>query len=342
VTAGFYGRQQINGDKAAPGCVFTGARGATLGDLSTRGDFFTLRNVTIDVGSAKRAGWEASARHVTLRNVRLRGPFVSVDIHDASDVKWIGGELGARGRKGGRRVCGEDAEPVQVENADHVVFEGIDFHPQGADPSPSSCSANGFHLEMIRLDYGTSYFTLRDSTLDNGDASDTASVFITEPGGDRDPQQLRFENNFFGTNDSVNGAFDVHANVTTCRGFTFAYNTFRAPTGAFQCGSAVDTRWIGNLGANGPSSPCVGSYVRNVWQDPRRDHCGSDKWVVGTRGRVDRLGLGGPGSFYLMPRSPGINAGELSYCTTLLGRRDHDGGRRPVGRRCDAGADERR
>lgn len=338
--AGVYGPQEIRGDKAHPGCTFSGQRGAVIGALSTGGAFFELRNVTIDVGTQKRAGWEANTHNVTLRNVRLHGPFVSVGIHDARAVRWIGGELGKPGTAG-KRVCGEDAEPVEVWDARRVTIDRVRFHPQAADPTPGSCSGNGFHLEMVRLDSGTSDFTLRNSTFDNHDNSNTASVFITQPGpSDPSPRDLTFQNNFFGTNDAV-GVFDVHGNVSTCRRFTFAYNTFRAPTGLFQCTSAPGTRWIANLGANSPSSPCVGAYVKNVWQDPRRDRCGTDKWMIGARGAVNRLGLGGRGGFHLRAGSPAINAGELRYCLTSLGRRDHDGQRRPIGRRCDAGADER-
>ncbi len=338
--AGVYGEQTITGDKAAPGCTVRGERGTVIGDLVTGGAFFNLGNVTIDVGEAKHAGWKVSASNVTLSNVGLHGPFVRVDIFRVSNIRWLGGELGTAGKTGGRRICGRDALPVQIGEADHITFEGISFHPQDVDPTPSSCSANGFHLEMIRLDGGTSFFTLRNSTFDNGDHSGTASVFITEPGGDFEPHDLTFENNFFGTNESV-GAFDVHANVSRCVNFTFAYNTFLKTPGLFQCTSVVNVKWIGNLGANGPSSPCFGTSTNNVWQDPRRDNCGSDKWVSGARGETDRLGLGGADGFRIQAGSPAINAAEGSgYCTTTLRARDRGGQGRPRGTRCDAGADE--
>ena len=340
VKAGTYGPQPITGDKASPGYTVRGERAVTIGELTTNGAFFTLENVVVDVGAAKRAGWRGGADNVTLSNVRLRGPFVAVELNGVSNVRWLGGELGVAGQLGGARVCGQDAEPVQIGESDHVTFDGIHFHAQDADPTPSSCSANGFHLEMIRLDGGTSFFILRDSTFENGDRSGTSSIFITEPGGAVDPHDLTFENNFFGTNQSV-GAFNVHSNVTTCRNFTFAYNTFRAPTGAFQCTSASNVRWIGNLGANGPTSPCFGTFVNNVWQDTGSDRCGTDRWIRGARGQIDRLGLGGPDGFRLQPGSPAINAGERGgYCTGALRARDHDGQGRPRGSRCDAGADE--
>jgi hypothetical protein len=42
-----------------------------------------------------------------------------------------------------------------------------------------------------------------------------------------------------------------------------------------------------------------------------------------------------------MAGSPAIDAGDRSYCTGKLGGRDHDGRPRPIGARCDAGAEER-
>ena len=340
VRAGSYGPLTISGDKASPGCVVTGEPGVTIGGLVTGGAFLTLRNVTIDVGDAKRAGWAARAGNVTLSNVRIHGPYATVDISGVANVSWLGGELGSAGQPGGRRVCGEDAEPVQIDDADHVTIDHVTLYPQDADPTPSGCSVNGFHLEMIRVDGGTRFFTLRNSTFVSGDHSGTASVFITKPEGGADPHDLTFANNFFGTNDSV-GAFDVHSNVSTCLNFTFAYNTFLASPGIFQCVSAANVQWIGNLGARSPTTACLGSFAGNVWQDTGRDSCGRDTWVTGTRGQVDRLGLGGPDGFHLQPGSPAIDAGEaLGYCTTALAGRDHDGQLRPRANRCDAGADE--
>jgi hypothetical protein len=101
----------------------------------------------------------------------------------------------------------------------------------------------------------------------------------------------------------------------------------------------VNTRWIGNLGANAAGSSCDGTFIANVWQDSRSDNCGSDRWVLGTRSQTDKLGLGGAGGFQLLPGSPAIDAAEASgYCTGALSSRDHDGRPRQIGVRCDAGA----
>jgi hypothetical protein len=341
VRSGVYGEQRITGNKAAPGCIARGDKGTTIGALETSGAFFRLTGVTIDVGTAKLVGWKDRASNVTLTNVRLHGPFVIVDLFRASNVRWIGGEFGTAGEVGGARVCGEDAQPVQLGEVDHVTISDVTFHPQAADLTPSPCSSNGQHLEMVRVDGGTTFFTLRNSTFDNGDGSNTASVFITEPGGSIDPHDLTFENNFFGTNDAAVGAFQVHSNVSPCVNFTFAYNTFRKTPGAFGCTSAVNVRWIGNLGPLPPGPSCFGTRLDNVWQDTSRDNCGNDKWVLGPRGGTDKLGLGGADGFHLQRGSPAIDAGEAAgYCTNSLHAIDRDGRPRQIGVRCDAGADE--
>ena len=339
--AGAYGAQAITGEKATPGCTVRGDGAVTIGDLLTAAPNFTLENVTVDVGTAKLAGWKDRASNVTLRNVRLHGPFVTVDIYQVSNVSWLGGELGTPGQIGGARVCGQDAQPVQIGEADHVTISGITFHPQDADLTPSPCSVNGQHLEMVRIDGGTSFLTLRNSTFESGDHSNTSSVFITEPGGSVDPHDLTFEDNFFGTNEAVVGAFTVHPNVSPCVNFTFAYNTFLKTPGAFLCASAVNVRWIANLGPLPPGPTCFGTRIANVWQDTNRDNCGQDKWVVGPRGETNRLGLGGPDGFHLQPGSPAIDAAESAgFCTSTLKSIDRDGGPRQIGTRCDAGADE--
>jgi hypothetical protein len=342
IKAGAYGPQEVSGDKPRPGCTIRGEPNTTIADLTTGGSFLTLENVTVEAGEARGAGWKARASNVTLRGVRLHGPFVRVDIYRVSNVRWVGGELGSAGQTGGKRVCGVDQEPVQIGEADHITFDGITFHPQDYDPTPSICAPTGYHLEMIRVDGGTSFFTLRNSTFENGDHSGTSTIFITTPFADTAPHDLVFENNFFGTNESL-GAFNVHSIVSACVNYTFAYNTFLQSPGLFQCTSAVNVMVIANLGSMGPSSPmaCFGTSTNNVWQGPRANTCAGDRWVAGDRTRTDRLGLGGPDGFRLQPGSPAIDAGEASgYCIASLGARDREQQRRHFGRRCDAGADE--
>lgn len=363
IKAGDYtskGSQIINGDKASPGCTVTGENGTTVGPLETDGQYLTLQNVTVNAGNSHGSGgWGVGASNITLKNVNLHGPYVSVSISGVSNIQWLGGELGQHGVVGGKRqVCSGgagDPEPVQIGDADHILIEGVTFHPQDSDITPVPCSSNGYHLEIIRLDGGTSFFTLRKSVFDpeskaNGVVgTGTASIFITTPNAGTDlPHDLTFVNNFFGNANAPSGTFDIHENVTNCQNITVAYNTMLNGDGAWQCTTFNTLKFIGNVGPRA-ASPCTGVYTKNVWQD-NVDYasgalgsfyvCGTDKVVIGQRYGTEALGLASDG-FHLASNSPAINAAESGgYCTSTLGSIDFDGDTRPQGGACDAGADE--
>jgi hypothetical protein len=336
VKAGTYGPQTISGNKISPGVTIYGETTTKIGNLTTNAAFMTLENVTVDVGSAHMQGWITGANNITLRNVKLHGLFVIVRITN-DNITWDGGELGVAGQTGGARdFCGIDGEPVTLEGADNITFNGISFHPQ-ATVSNSACA----HMEMIRIDLGGSNFTLRNSTFDNGDGSSTASIFITNPVSGGTYNGFKLENNFFGMAES-SYALMVHGNVATCNNWTFAYNTFKPYPAAWDgCRSLSGWLWVGNLGQYATSSPCAGTHIKNVWQHNMTGTCGSDKWVIGTAFSTSALGLGGTGGFYLQAGSPAIDAGETGgYCTSTLGSIDHDRNGRPFGTACDAGAHE--
>jgi hypothetical protein len=324
VKAGTYGAQAVTGAKATPGCRVTGEPGTVIGQLTTAASFLTVTNLTIEAGSGRGAvGWGNSGNDVTLDGVRIRGPFASVTISGAR-VTWRNGELGAAGAVPGRRSCNAgDLEPVQLANASDVTFDRIVFHPQDYDPTPCPGSTNGFHLEMVRIDHDTSGFTLQRSTFEDGDHSNTASVFITNVNGNPgDPTRLVFQNNDFGT--AENASFSVHQNVSDCSSFVWAYNTFHNGMGdptSNGCTQTAGMRVIGNLGARAAYEACAGSHVRNLWQDDRSYSCGSDVVVVGTRGGLERLGLVPDGGFALAAGSVAIDRGEDGgYCLSALGR----------------------
>ncbi len=335
ILAGTYGAQSITGDKAAPGCTATAEDGTVIGTLQTNGAYFTLENVTVDVGSAHNTGWGGGGNNVTLRDVKLHGPFVTAYI-TGDNVTWEGGEFGIAGQTGGQRdFCGVDGQPITLDGANDVTFNDIDFHPQ-ATISNTSCN----HMEYIRIDQGGSNFTLRNSTFDSGDGSNTATIFVTNPSGGVTYSGLKLENNFFGNNAASSGALQVHDNIDTCSGWTFAYNTYRAYPGAWTC-STPSNLWVGNLGPYASSSPCSGTHTENVWQHNIAGSCGTDTWVIGPAFEVSELGLGGSDGFHLQEGSPAIDAAETGgYCTSTLGSRDHDDNVRPVGAACDAGAHE--
>ncbi len=342
--SGGYASQTVDASAPTPGCTVIGEDGVTLGGLETNGDNLTLRHVSVDVGVEHApGGWNNGGNDVTLEDVALHGDYVSAFL-SGSNVTWHGGELGASGTTGGKRSCNSgDAEPFFIQDADHVLIDGVTFHPQDFDPTPCSGSSNGFHLEMVRIDANTSFISLQNSTFDDGDHSNTSSVFITNVNTDPgDPTNLTFQNNFFGSAD--NTTFSIHGNVTDCSTFTFAYNTFRNTPGdptSNGCTTLTGMSWIGNLGPRPGFYSCAGTHTANVWQNDNTYSCGTDSVVIGTLYGTEALGLGGPDGFHLQAGSPAIDQGESGgYCTSTLGGRDHDGDSRPNGAACDAGGDE--
>jgi hypothetical protein len=374
---GTYPSQSISGSKTGTGCSIVGESGTNIGVLSISANYFSLENVTVvapDVHAS--GGMSITSDNVALKNVKVHGDYASINIDGVDNLLWQGGELGEAGNAPGKRRPGcpggpaGDPEPVEMSSTTRVTFDGITFHKQDADLTPVSCSVNGYHLEMIRVQSSNDYFTLRNSTFESGDRSNTSSIFITtvDP-GDPAANHLLFENNYFGTVSASSGAFSVHKNVTTCENYTFAYNTFLSSTGAYECASMVNNKWIGNLGPNAfdIAIPCpnIGSviYTNNVWQHDYINtsstrNCGTDGVTPGFGGSnpgadtlvqgpiysTSALGLGGADGFHLQAASKAIDKGERvgGYCTTTLGSKDHDGGSRPTpaGGRCDAGAHE--
>ncbi len=333
--AGTYGSQSISAVKTSPGCTVIGEDTTTLASLSTGGSYVTLQNFVVDVGpNHGTTAWSNSGSNITLRNVRLRGAYLATYI-GGSNVLWQKGELGAPGVKL-KRQCG-DGEPVTIQNASNITFDGVTFYPQDADTTACTGSFNGFHLEMIRIDVNASYIAIKNSTFVDGDGSNTSSVFITNVTGNNsgNPHHVSFLNNYFGTSGNV--SIGVHSNVADVSTLTMAYNTFHNTPGSLTGGL-----WVGNIGPRPSYFPCEGTHIKNVWQDDRTYSCGSDLVVVGTRWGYEALGLGGTGGFQLQAGSPAVDRGEVGgYCASLLGNKDHDGGPRPTGAACDAGADER-
>ncbi len=330
-----YGPQSISGAKNAPGCFVIGeadAPGVTLGSLKTQGDYFTLENVTVDVGSAHGSGWANSGNHVTLKGVRLHGAYVAVDIVGDS-VSWIGGELGESGTAGGARdFCGVDDEPLQIHFATNTRIDGITFWPQAASTNPA-CN----HLETVRIDEQTAGVMIANCDFKDGDGSNTARIFITTPTAAAAPTNVTVQNTIIGNGSGSNYGVNVHSAVPSCGTFTFAYNLLKGDT-AIQCPMKTGLRWIGNLGVH--PGPCVGTFTRNVWQHTVNPNCGTtDKWVNGPAYSVSALGVDGDGR--LTAGSPAIDAAETSgYCTSTLDSRDRQGTVRPRGVACDSGPHE--
>lgn len=342
IRPGSYGAVEVVGTGGP--VTMAGAEGVVLGVSHFGASDLTIEDVLVDVGAGHAPGGidTEGSDGLTLRGVRVHGANASMRL-TGRNLRWEEGELGAPGTRGGPRACGGDTEPVWIQDADGVVIDRVTFAPQDADltPLPPGCP-DGFHLEMIRIDTNARNVVVRRSFFPDGDGANTSTIFITNVAGDPgDPTDLTFENNYFGG--ALNATFSAHTNVNDCGTYTIAFNTFAgAPGGPEVSGCATDgLRWIGNLAARPAYYACAGTHEGNVWQDDRTYECGSDVVLVGDRDATDLLGLEGDG-IHLAAGSPAIDAvAAAGYCSTELGGIDREGGVRPTGAGCDAGADER-
>jgi hypothetical protein len=340
VKAGRYGAQQITGDKPAAtrvigedGTVFTSEGVVTCGVqggvLCANADHLVLENVTLDAGEThgQSSGAEVNGNDVMFGDVALEGRYVSLFV-TGRRFTWRGGGLGTQSRTAGARspACdggNGDGEPIWIDaTAAGATIDGIRIAPQRADPAPRSCSANGFHLEGIRIQEARDV-TIRNVHFLPGSQAGSGHIFVTSAASSaRAASGLALEGNVF---TPVEGtyALQVHPNVTGCA-WRFTANTFMQPP-LLDC-DAGDAVWTANLG---PDPGCTGRQVANVFQRAAPAACGTNRYVAGD------LGLRPDGT--LTPGSPAVDAVPRDNCPA---RRDLEGDRRPAGAACDAGADE--
>lgn len=265
VKAGRYPAQSASGAKSRPtrvvgeaGTVFTSAGAVSCGyqggALCANADRLVLEHVTLDAGDlhGQSSGAEVNGDGVTFRDVVLAGPYVSLYVV-GTGFTWQGGRLGAPGRRGGPRspACdggNGDGQPVLIEqSATGATLDGITIGPQGADPTPRSCSENGFHLEAVRIE-ATQDVTIRDVRFLPGSQAGSGHVFVTSATpSDTAARGLVVENTTFAP---VEGSYalQVHPNVQRC-GWTVTGNTLAQPF-LLDCDPAGIV-WTGNTGPSG-------------------------------------------------------------------------------------------
>jgi hypothetical protein len=327
--AGTYGAQTITATKTAPGCTVIAESNTTVGRLITGGAWYELQNMT----GAVNNGWSQSsgANNITCRNCHFSGQemesYGSVNVvtlggGSVSNIRWIGGSIR-------NFSCANCNSALYVGGpSTNLLVDGVTFD------NVRNTGGVVNHFEVIRVDGNVNGFTLSRSSFTNSVTS-TSTVFMSTWQGIK-PQNLVFENNFFGDTSPAYFHFQANfQNQSNCSNWTFRYNTFTGPQGMMvdpasaSCGSFSNVVWIGNLG---PRGNCQGTASRsNVWYGSSGAACGATDKVV------TASGLGGADGFRLTAGSPAIDAGGSGADCIAT---DHDGKSRQVGARCDAGAHE--
>jgi hypothetical protein len=269
VRPGRYRAQSVTRAKPRPtrvigerGTVFTAAGAESCGyqggALCANADRLVLERVTLDAGElhGQSSGAEVNGADVTFRDVALEGPYVSLYVV-GTGFSWRGGRLGADGRRGGPRspACdggNGDGQPVVIEqSATGATLDGIRINPQGADPTPRSCSANGFHLEAVRIE------AARDVTISRvrfmpGSQAGSGHVFVTSATpSDTAARGLVVRDSVFSPVQGTYG-LQVNPNVRVCD-WEITGNTLAQPF-LLDC-AAEGTTWSGNVGPDGAAVP---------------------------------------------------------------------------------------
>lgn len=339
MAAGTYAAQTIT---ATSSCTVQAA-GATTSKITLDGGSYTIDGLTVDTGTAHGAtAVQYGGSNVTMNTLDVHGSYSTVSVTAGTGLTWNGGEEGCYGCAPGARNCNDlDSEPVNVWSTSYLTIEHVTFWPQKADSTPCSGSSNGFHLEMIRTDYDASHISFTNDTFNpqGGGGDNTGTLFFTRIVGSDpadSPNNVLIENDFFGSD--INPPIAVNSAVATCVNYTVAYNTFLDGTGEILCTTDTNVVWVGNIASRASYLGCDGTHIKNIWEDDRTYSCGSDTVLVGTRGGLDKLKLGGTDGFYPQTGSPVIDGGENTYCPAT----DHDGNTRPdaASTPCDAGAIE--
>lgn len=328
--SGNYGGQTITAVKTAPGCTVIAEPATTTGLLTTHGAWYEIQNITANVNT----GWfiTGTASNITCRNCSFSGVNTSVfGYQDAavywggktSNISWIGGSLT-------NFSCSSCAKGMAVYGSTNMLVDGVTFD------GVRNTGGLGNHFEVIRVDGNVNGLTIRNSTFGNNNETSTSTIFFSTWTGTK-PQNILFENNFFGSPGSAYYVFQMNfQNLGSCANWTFRYNTFVPgkagvlidPASGSCSGGFSNVIWVGNLA---PRGNCQGTAFRsNVWYGSSGAACGGTDKVVAS------AGFGSDG-FRLAAGSLAIDAGGTG--TDCIAS-DHDGNARPSGGRCDAGASE--
>jgi hypothetical protein len=244
VAAGSYGAQTVQGTKVSPGVIFDMDPHAYFTDVNVEATWVEFRNGRIDA-----FGWWTEARdpipsNVTFRNITAREASFSGGRHIAVHGGSIGSHTAGAGLPAAVFLYGNGAE------LSDVVVDGVDFHD-------ISHAISSDHFEAVRIDTGAHDITIRNSRF-RGITANSSVVFITNVEDNAaDPRNLTFENDFFAAPRSGPGGgayyvFNMNANVGTCEGYAFRYNSFASVPASLACTTMSNVSWVGNVAPKPP------------------------------------------------------------------------------------------
>jgi hypothetical protein len=362
VAGGSYPGQTIRAvsGRNGPRIVFRPAPRATvvLAGLTFSGaDYITVHGMRTRVkqaepGAGNRGGIFVGpgSRYITLS--RMIAGDISTWMADHVFVR--GGRYGpCHAIAGATNVCSNN----HIDVSTNVTIAGAVFHNYRFD---QSCFRGGAdcHWECMYINGG------RNVTIKRSKFYDCAlyDIFVTLSGPDARTmghRNLRIQNNWFDTpwNENPQGAARARPHAVTlawCQNSPNGYRDVFVRFNSFQRNTGIEldgnrscvfegVRVIGNMMGN--ASPCDSrvQYGYNLLSRALRSgRCSSTERIGGNRLPYAKQVSGGGFNFHLQRRR---SAADNLVPRTVYGgcaRPDIDGQRRPLQRRCDAGADERR
>lgn len=348
---GNYGSQTITATKASPGvtvrCETTQATtpnsckvGTSNGDVSTRGAWYTLQDITYSPGDSRNPVWEARCSNCTFKNWHVHGDFTGIfwlaeQPGNVTNIVWDGGELFEAGNTSGTRNCtNSDNQGMWVGAFNDSgnffgngtlsgTIRGVTF--RGAYVAGGTlCSGDPLHLERLRID-GRVTLTVENSIFTDDGNENTGTIFVSSFLGG--PPTVTFRNIYLGGQ----GTAGLQNNTGGVCNITFLYSTIESSAVYTPSNCEDDVVYRYNALA---SATCAGTHTSN---QKYGTSCSGDTVRSGANFRA-AMGLGSDG-YTVQSGSVLINAGE-STCATYATSVDIRGYARPSSTACDAGAFE--
>ena len=305
----------------------TDSGGVTLtGGITTNANFLWLENITAQ-------SWymnQANVHDVTCKacNFDAAGGDNEIywDPEGYSNISWLGGSLHNFRCASCATAFAIFAGELQAGAiANNILIQGVSFY----DIKNTGTNLN--HFEALRIDGIVRNLTFDSDTFGPGNDVSSSTVFLSSFRGAK-PQFLTWKNNFIGVSAS-NGAF-LNENYTgtpaACDSFTFQYNTFSGTDVTVgNCTGTSNIVWTGNITSSAQSCGAGTSWSYNLFIGATN--------CSGTGNIHNASGGFAADGFHLAAGSAAIDIGATgANCVAT----DIDGGTRPNGASCDAGADE--